>query len=152
MNKLLIILSLFISSSVFAEDNWNKSVSKDEKGQEYQIYSTLSLNADKDNNSKIALILVSPKENSFSKVGFAKTEGAIDCPNFCQYYIQFDNTAAKYTFTIENKSIKLENSQQEDFLNNIKISKAMTLVLNKKHFFFNLQEPNWKFIADSYKK
>lgn len=149
MNKFLIISTLLVTSSAFAEDNWLKSVSKDETGKEYQIYSTLSLNSDKDNASKIALILVSTKENTFSKIGFAKTEGAIECPNFCQYYIKFDNTASKYTFSIENKSIKLENNQKQDFLNNLKTSKDMTLVLNKKVFYFNLQNSNWTFLPET---
>lgn len=141
----LLTLSILLSSSALASDNWLKSSTKDEAGKDYQIYSTLSLNTQKNSETKAALILVSPKENIFSKIGFAKTEGAIDCPNYCQYYVQFDNTASKYTFSSENNSIKLENSQINDFLNNIKKSKEMTLVLNNQRFYFNLTKPNWSF-------
>lgn len=151
MKKFLILLSLCLSNFAFADESWHKSLSKDESGKEYQIYTLLSLNADKADSSKVALILVSPKENIFSKLGFAKTEGSIECNNFCQYFIQFDNTASKYTFTIENKSIKLENAQKEDFLKNLQLSKEMTLVLNQKRFYFNLQNPNWKYISEEKK-
>lgn len=151
MKKLLIVLSFFLSSSVFADESWNKSLSKDESGKEYQVYSLLSLNSDKEGH-QAALILVSPKENIMSKIGFAQTDGAIDCVNYCQYYIQFDNTAAKYKFVIENKSIKLDNSQKEDFLNNVKNSKEMILILDKKKFYFNVQNPNWKFTPEADKK
>lgn len=142
MKKLLIFLPIFLSESVFADSNWSQSLSKDEQAKEYQIYSNLSLNSDKSSN-KIALILVSPKENIFSKIGFAKTDGAIQCPNFCQYFIKFDNTAFKYTFSIENKSIKLENSQNEDFLNKLKNSKEMSITINQTNFFFNIANPKF---------
>lgn len=150
--KKILLLTLLFSQYAFAEESWNKSVSKDESGKEYQIYTLLSMNNDKTDESKMALILVSPKENIFSKLGFAKTQGAVECPNYCQYYVQFDNTASKYTFSIENQSIKLENSQKEDFLKNVQSSKEMTLVLNQKRFYFNLQNPNWKFIPEPLKK
>lgn len=152
MKKLLLALSLFSCFNLsYADENWGKSLSKDESGKEYQIYSLLSLNKDA-KNQQVALILVSPKENTISKLGFAPTEGAIECVNYCQYYIQFDNTAGKYTFSIENKSIKLQAAQNADFLNNIKNSKEMILILNKQRYYFNVQKPNWKYIPESENK
>lgn len=151
MKKLLIILSLLFTSYAFG-NSWNKSISQDDTGKEYQIYSTLSLNSVKGNDTKMALILVSSNKNIFTKIGFAQTEGAISCPNFCQYYIQFDNTASKYTFSIENNSIKLENSQKEDFLKNLQQSKEMILILNTERFYFNVQQPNWSFVSENKNK
>lgn len=148
MKKLLLALSLFSCFNLsYAEETWVKSSSKDESGKEYQVYSLLSLNKNSQ-NQQVALILISPKENLISKLGFAPTQGAIDCPNYCQYFVQFDNTAAKYTFSIENKSIKLQESQNSDFINNVKNSKEMILILNKQRFYFNVENPNWKFNPD----
>ena len=150
MKKLLVILSLLLTHHAFADENWNKSSSKDENGKEYQLYTLFSQNKDKDGN-QAALMLISPKENIFSKIGFVKTSGAIDCPNFCQYYIQLDNNAAKYTFSAENNAIKLENNQKDEFLKSLKTSKELTLSLGKQRYFFNTQNPNWTY-TDEVKK
>ena len=150
MKKILIILSFLLIQPVFADENWNKSSSKDDTGKDYLIYTLFSQNKDKEGN-QTALMLISPKENIFSKIGFVKTSGAIDCPNFCQYYIQLDNNAAKYTFSIENNAIKLENNQKDEFLKNLKISKELTLTLGKQRYFFNTQNPNWSY-TDEVKK
>lgn len=150
MKKLLIILSLLLTHHAFADENWNKSSSKDENGKEYQLYTLFSQNKDKEGN-QTALMLISPKENIFNKIGFVKTSGSIDCPNFCQYYIQFDNNAGKYTFSVENNAIKLENNQKDDFLKSLKTSKELTLSLGKQRYFFNTQNPNWSY-TDEVKK
>jgi hypothetical protein len=150
MKKLLFMLSLLFIQPVFADENWSKSSSKDETGKEYQLYTLFSQNKDKEGN-QTALMLISPKDNIFSKIGFVKTSGSIDCPNFCQYYVQFDNNAAKYTFSAENNAIKLDNNQKDDFLKNLKTSKELTLSLGKQRYFFNTISPNWSY-TDEVKK
>lgn len=148
MKNLLLALSfLTLVPMAHAQDSWTQSSVKDENGKKFQLYTLLSDNKD-NNGQQLALMIVSPKENSVSKLGFAFTEGSISCNNYCQYYIKFDDTASKYTFSIENKAIKLQNDQKDDFLINLKKSKDLTLILDKQRFYFTVSPLNFRYVND----
>lgn len=152
MKKLLLALSLLSCYQIsMAEESWTKSSTKDENGKPFQVYTLLSDNKDS-NSQQMALIVVSPKENIVSKLGFAFTEGNISCTNYCQYYVQFDNSASKYTFSIENKAIKLQDNQKDDFLTNLQKSKDMIFMLDKQRFYFNVKPINFKYISPTDKQ
>lgn len=152
MKKLLLTLSLLSCFNIsYAQQSWSKSSSSDNSGTQFQVYTLLSDNKDNE-GQQMALILVSAKENTINKLGFALTQGSISCNNYCQYYVKFDDSASKYTFSIENKAIKLQNDQKDDFLTNLKKSKEMTLVLDKQRFYFSVQPQNWKYTSELDKK
>lgn len=148
MKNLFLILSLSLFCHLSYAQNAVKSFFKDEKGKEYQMTTLLSLNKNTQ-HQQLALIIVTQKDNIIHKLGFAPIEGEISCLNYCQYYVQFDNTAAKYTFSSENKSIKLENSQNSDFIYNIQHSKELTLILNKQRYYFDVQNYHWTYTPEN---
>ena len=149
--KLLTCLTILFSCHFSHAESWNKTPSKTDDNNEYNIYSLLSENKDKNNNSQLAIVMTSFKDNSFNKIGFVSTVGKLPCEKICQYYIKFNNTAGKYSFTEENNAIKLNDSQKEDFLKNILNSKEITILLPSQKYFFNVSNPNWKLIDDTKK-